>query len=228
MTTPEAILLSGLTGAGLFGATRMLHNTLDSADKRMAPNDMHGVTSDKITIKLPKRQESGADINKQASEDAWKIPMSLAALAASFYGANKLHDKYQSGKAQKELDATHAKYQEMLQQQQNTKVASSTPVVDAFCMKLAEVMEKDANILSDIATGDWAGKTPGGHHMFDRQEGMGVPGGEWAADKVIWPAAGVLGSYGALKFLADRTKNKREEDAAARAKLPTQIVIDQS
>lgn len=208
--------LSALTGAGLYGAGRLVHNVLDGAESK--PKTYGGASADKIVIRLPsshtkKKEETEHDTSKTAM-DAFTVPVAAAALAAGYYGTNKLHDKLKKDKAEADLNEVTTKYHGMLDKIKGTeKTSSDTPIVDAMCR---ELLAKKASVFWP----DSFSQVPVAGNLYDwaKQE---------AGDGVVKPILGIGATIAAGKFLADRVKRKREEEAGRSQRLPTQIVIEQ-
>ncbi len=238
MSSHDAIGLSALTGAGLYAGSRLVHNALNTLDPK--PKEQEGVSSDKIVIKLPKKKE---DDKEKVANDVLTIPAMVAALAGGFYGTGKLHNMYKKHQAEKDLAETHKKYNELLAKV-NEKQAGDTPIIDSLCEELSKVafVDEALNVGSNVVQGNWfpwqyaadKGITDSGAHFTtgknvdlpDAGIGDSLKNVTW--DKVGKPVVGIGASIAALKFLADRTKRRREEELMAKTKTPTQIVIDQS
>jgi hypothetical protein len=237
----DAIGLAALTGAGLYAGSRVLHNALNALDPK--PKEQHGVTSDKIVIKLPKKKED--EEKEKVANDVYTIPAMVAALAGGFYGSSKLHNTYKKHVAEKELAETHKKYNELLAKLQTEKQASDTPIIDAMCEEICKVafLDELGNIGGNIMRGnimpwqlaDGKGYTDENAHYTTGKD-VSYPIISATADNTkdkLWdtvgkPLLGIGGTVAAIKFLADRTKRKREEEMMAKMKAPTQIVIDQT
>lgn len=210
MNALETIGTGGLVGAASYGALRLLHNALKQGDKAMAPDLDPTVTPDKLVITLPPKHKEEQH-QKQADDfhldiPTWaKIPLGAAAIGAGYMGAQQLHDNYLKSQATKDLDEKKKKYQEMLSTIENSKTASDTPIVDSFCEKIALEL--------------FSSNSPSS--LFGNSKTDAI------MNNIVYPAGAVLAVGGAVKFLADRMKRRREEDAELKTKLPQQIEVNQ-
>ena len=224
MDNTTAIGLAALLGSGLYGAGRLTHNALSALDGK--PETYGGAGADKIVIRLPsshakKKEEAQHDVSKVAF-DSWAIPASAAAMAAAYYGTNKLHDKLKKDKAEKDLNEVTEKYHSMLDKIKSTeKTASETPIVDAMCRAIVEKQAWLENLVPD----NWL--MPNKMPNIPIAEQVIEHTKDKANHNIIAPMVAFGGTLAAGKFLADHIKRKREEEAGRSQRLPTQIIIQQ-
>jgi hypothetical protein len=239
MTPQELALYGALTGAGGYGATRLLHNAMKNVEDAVTPGSSNpDVNMNQITIRLPKKQVPGeqpmvppiepqpvklanpVDIPQMpdtgSSMPMWQmLPVAAGSAGLGYYGAGKIHDFMQRRMAEDQLKKTQQQYQQTLQQLQQSKVASDTPYIDAYCEAMAgftEELSKSAMFGPSYAAG-----APG---LFDSAK-SGLKS-DWIA-----PIASGLGTIGVLKFLADKTQRMEQDDERNKAKLPGAINIVQ-
>lgn len=145
----DVFLSSALIGSGGFAATRLLKDTL----RAMRHTAERGEDENSLTIDLPKEIAPQQPIHKTGEDDMWKVLAVLGGLPAGFMGTKMLYDKYKKNQQDEELNLANERYLDALKNYKIGTDKTPTPAVDALCEKIAEMVNKNANVFSDISDG---------------------------------------------------------------------------